>query len=65
MEDFALSLALWRLGRLNIAPASVRVSGRRFLARPVYYTLAVNLFPMLYRLGVPARVLARWYGNPR
>ena len=22
-------------------------------------------FPSLYRLGVPPRVLARWYGNPR
>jgi hypothetical protein len=46
-------------------PARVLVSGRRFVARPVYYTLLVNLFPLLYRLGLPPRVLASFYGNPR
>ncbi len=46
-------------------PASVRVSGRRFLARPVLYTLAVNAFPAPYALGVAPATLKRLYGDPR
>jgi hypothetical protein len=65
MEDLAFSRQLRRLGRIRTVKASVRVSGRRFLARPILYTLAVNLFPLLYRLGVPPRALARLYGNVR
>ncbi len=65
MEDLELSLRLRRVGRIRTVPASVRVSGRRFLARPVYYTFLVNVFPLLYRLGMPPRVLANLYGNPR
>ena len=51
--------------RIRILPASVRVSGRRFLARPVFYFLAVNLFPALYALGVPPAALKKLYGDPR
>lgn len=65
MEDLELSRRLRRLGRIRIVPASVRVSGRRFLARPVPYTLAVNLFPALYALGVSPAALRRLYGDPR
>jgi rSAM/selenodomain-associated transferase 2 len=65
MEDLELSRRLRRLGRIRIVPASVRVSGRRFLARPVYYTLAVNLFPALYAMGVGPATLRRLYGDPR
>jgi rSAM/selenodomain-associated transferase 2 len=65
MEDLELSRRLRRLGRIRIVPASVRVSGRRFLARPIYYTLAVNLFPALYALGVAPATLRRLYGDPR
>ncbi|MHB8416822.1 MAG: TIGR04283 family arsenosugar biosynthesis glycosyltransferase [Myxococcales bacterium] len=65
MEDLELSRRLRRLGRVEIVPASVQVSGRRFLARPAYYTLLVNLFPLLYRLGVPPAWLAPLYGDPR
>jgi rSAM/selenodomain-associated transferase 2 len=65
MEDLELSRRLRRLGRIRIVPASVRVSGRRFLARPIYYTLAVNLFPVLYALGVAPATLKRIYGDPR
>jgi uncharacterized protein len=65
MEDLELSHRVAALGRIRTVRASVRVSGRRFLARPAYYTLAVNLFPLLYRLGVPAGWLARAYGNVR
>lgn len=65
MEDLELARRLRRAGRIRIVPASVRVSGRRFLARPVYYFLLVNLLPLIYALGVPADRLARLYGDPR
>ena len=65
MEDLEFSRRLRDAGQIRTVPASVRVSGRRFLARPVYYTLLVNVFPILYRLGMPPRVLASLYGNPR
>lgn len=65
MEDLELSRRLRRLGRIRVVPASVRVSGRRFLARPVFYFLAVNLFPALYALGVSPATLRRLYGDPR
>lgn len=65
MEDFELSRRLHRLGRIQTVAASVRVSGRRFLARPLYYFAVMNLYPWLYRLGVPPHVLARAYRDPR
>lgn len=65
MEDLELSRRLRRLGRIRIVLASVRVSGRRFLARPIFYFLAVNFFPALYALGVPPTTLRRLYGDPR
>lgn len=65
MEDLELSRRLSRQGRIGIVPRSVRVSGRRFLARPVYYFLLVNGLPLLYALGVPATRLVRFYGDPR
>jgi hypothetical protein len=61
MEDLELSRRLRALGAIRTAPATVRVSGRRFVARPIAYTLAVNVFPLLYRLGVPATRLAQLY----
>ena len=65
MEDLELSRRLRRFGTVRIVPAEVRVSGRRFLSRPVYYALLVNIFPLLYRLGLPPRLLASLYGSPR
>jgi rSAM/selenodomain-associated transferase 2 len=65
MEDVGLVRRLRRAGRVVTLPAYVRVSGRRFLKHPIAGTLAMWTFPSLHRLGVPARVLARWYGNPR
>lgn len=65
MEDLALSQRLARVGRIRTVPARVTVSGRRFVARPVFYTAMVNIFPLLYRLGVPPRVLSRFYGHVR
>jgi len=65
MEDYALSRALRRRGRIGLARARVRVSGRRFLAHPVYYTALVWSFPALYRWGVPPALLAHWYRDVR
>jgi rSAM/selenodomain-associated transferase 2 len=65
MEDLEFSRRLRKWGRLAKVPAFVRVSARRFEARPLYYPLLMNLLPVLYRWGVPPRVLARFYGHPR
>lgn len=61
MEDLALSQKLRAAGRIRIVPARVRVSGRRFVQHPLSDTLLVNLFPALFRLGVPAAWLAHFY----
>ncbi len=65
MEDLELSMRLWREGRIRTVDACVTVSGRRFLARPVFYFLAVNGFPLLYRLGVSPTTLLRVYAHVR
>lgn len=65
MEDLELSQRLWKLGRIRTVDARVTVSGRRFLARPVFYFLAVNGFPLLYRLGVSPASLLRLYAHVR
>jgi rSAM/selenodomain-associated transferase 2 len=65
MEDLEFSRRLHRLGSVRTVPATVQVSGRRFLSRPLYYTLLMNIFPLLYRLGIAPGVLASLYGNPR
>jgi rSAM/selenodomain-associated transferase 2/rSAM/selenodomain-associated transferase 1 len=64
-EDVEISRRLRRAGRLRRLRASVQVSGRRFMARPIYYALAMNVLPLLYRLGVPPAALARMYGHVR
>lgn len=61
MEDLALSQRLRDAGQLRVVPARVQVSGRRFLEHPVLSTLLVNVYPTLYRLGVPPELLARFY----
>lgn len=65
MEDLELSRRLRRVGTLARVPARVLVSGRRFEARPLYYLVVMNVFPALYRLGVPVTTLERWYGQVR
>jgi rSAM/selenodomain-associated transferase 2 len=65
LEDLELGRRLWQVGRIRTVPASVQVSGRRFHARPAYYTFLVNLLPVLYRMGLPPGWLARLYGDPR
>ena len=61
MEDLELALQISKRGQIRTVPARVQVSGRRFIARPVHFTLLVNLFPVLYRLGVSPERLARLY----
>ncbi|MDQ3340815.1 MAG: TIGR04283 family arsenosugar biosynthesis glycosyltransferase [Myxococcota bacterium] len=65
MEDLELSCRLARLGRIHRCRASVRVSGRRFVARPIAYAAMMNLFPLLHRAGVSPQTLARFYGHVR
>lgn len=62
MEDVELSRRLRRLGRIARVGARVRVSGRRFEAKPLTMAVLVNVFPLLYAAGVPPRALERWYG---
>lgn len=64
-EDLELARRLRRIGRIVVDPEPVQVSGRRFVARPFYFLAVMNLFPVLYRLGVPVDWLARFYGHPR
>lgn len=65
MEDIDFARRLAQLGRTRTVPACVTVSGRRFVARPVFYAAVMNLFPLLFRLGVPARTLSALYGHVR
>jgi hypothetical protein len=65
MEDLEFSLRLRRLGRIERVPGRVQVSGRRFIARPVFFTALVNVFPALYRLGVSPTTLAKLYAHVR
>lgn len=64
-EDVDLARRLWTQGRLVVAPGPVRVSARRYFRRPVTSLVAMNLFPALWRLGVPTEVLEAAYGAPR
>lgn len=65
MEDYAFSRKLAEIGRIGLARARVHVSGRRFLDRPLFYTAVVWTYPALFRWGVPARWLARFYRDVR
>lgn len=65
LEDLELSQQLQQRGELALLPACVEVSGRRFVARPLYYTLLDNLIPALRRTGVSLDTLAAWYDHIR
>ncbi|MEE8408705.1 MAG: TIGR04283 family arsenosugar biosynthesis glycosyltransferase [Myxococcota bacterium] len=65
MEDLELAQRLRDVGCIARVPARVHVSGRRFQARPIRYTLMVNLYPLLFRAGVSPDLLARFYGPAR
>ncbi len=65
MEDLEMSRRLRDLGRVRTVQSRVQVSGRRFIARPIFYTAMVNVFPALYRLGFSAETLSRLYRHVR
>jgi len=65
MEDVSFSKQLRRVGRIARARGPIRVSGRRFLNRPIKTTVIVNVFPMLHRLGVKPVRLASFYEQIR
>jgi len=65
LEDVELARRLWGVGRLVVRPERVEVSARRWSAHPWRTAAVMNTFPLLYRLGVSPRRLARWYGAPR
>ncbi|MDX2018983.1 MAG: TIGR04283 family arsenosugar biosynthesis glycosyltransferase [Deltaproteobacteria bacterium] len=65
MEDLELSRRLRRRGRIVRVPACVRVSGRRFIERPLFFTAVVNVFPLLYKMGVSPTALRRLYDDIR
>jgi rSAM/selenodomain-associated transferase 2 len=65
MEDLDLARRLRREGTIRTVPVCVKVSPRRFLARPVSSAITMSLFPLLFRMGVSPWLLARLYGNPR
>ena len=64
-EDVEISRRLRSVGRVRTLRARVSVSGRRFLARPLYFAILMNVLPILYRLGVSPQTLQRVYGDVR
>jgi rSAM/selenodomain-associated transferase 2 len=64
-EDLEISRRLRSIGRVRTLRAEVYVSGRRFLARPLYFAVLMNVLPILYRLGVSPQTLQRAYGDVR
>lgn len=65
MEDLELSKRLARCGTIRVVPHDVLASGRRFESATLRQCVLMNIFPTLYRLGVPAETLSRLYGDPR
>ncbi len=62
MEDYELARRMKRAGRVATLPLTVSTSGRRFLARGVIRTAALNWAIVLaYHCGVSPERLARWY----
>lgn len=66
MEDFELMLRLKRQGRIEIVPASVLTSGRRWQKLGVVKTTLINqLIIAGYFLRIPPTQLAHWYRKSR
>jgi rSAM/selenodomain-associated transferase 2 len=64
-EDLEIGRRLRRLGRIRTVASKVEVSGRRFLARPLYYAFMMTLLPALYRAGISPGMLAKAYPDIR
>jgi len=65
MEDLVMARACRRLGRIRRIPLAVRTGSRRFDRHGLRSRAMTATFPLLFRAGVPAERLARWYGVPR
>ena len=65
MEDVAFARSCRKLGRVQRLPHEIQTTARRVERRPFKTTLFLATFPTLFRLGIPPRTLARWYGNVR
>ncbi len=66
MEDYVLIRRLRRLGRIEIAPATVVTSARRWIKHGVWRTTLRNQICIIaYRLGVPLARIARWRGRSK
>ena len=62
MEDFELVRRLHPLGKIEIVPAPVVTSGRRWQKLGVLKTTLINQLIIIgYFLGIPPEQLARWY----
>lgn len=65
MEDYALIKRLQKMGRIEMATASVVTSGRRWIEDGVWRTTLRNqLCIAAYRLGVSPARIARWRQRP-
>ncbi len=66
MEDVEMSPRLRRTGGFRLIDPPLRTSMRRFVRRGKFFTRLQNLFfVILFRCGVPAERLYRWYyGKP-
>ena len=65
MEDFELVRRLRRHGRIEIAPAAVVTSARRWLERGVWRTTLINqLCIAAYYAGVSPQRIAAWRSQP-
>lgn len=61
MEDYALIKRLRCIGRIEIAPAAVVTSARRWINHGVWRTTLLNQICIAaYRLGVPPAKITRW-----
>ncbi len=65
MEDLVMARACRRLGRIHRLELAIRTTARRYEAEPMRTRLMTATFPLLFRLGVSPRKLARWYGGAR
>lgn len=65
MEDLELARRCRRRGRIVRLPLEVTTTARRFERHPVRTRLMTAVFPSLFRCGVPASTLARWYREVR
>jgi rSAM/selenodomain-associated transferase 2 len=65
MEDLVMARACRRLGRIRRIPLAVHTGSRRFDRHGLRSRAMTATFPLLFRAGVPAERLARWYGVAR